>query len=101
MNNQDIEQLKSALVAQTAKSDAIRLARIERYISFLRIDAQCDAEIKRDGTSVKIENGSQTFTKQHPAIETKLRIQKELEKLEDALGITSSSSVEDQGSSLI
>jgi len=98
MNNKDIEKLKTALMAQTDKSDAIRLARIERYISFLRIDAQCDSEIKRDGTSVKIENGSQTFTKQHPAIETKLRIQKELEKLEDALGITASSSSVEGGS---
>lgn len=102
MKDKDIENLRNTLIKQTGEADAIRLGKIERYISFLRIDAQCDNEIKRDGTSIKIENGSQSFTKQHPAIETKLSIQKELEKLENSLGITfvtpspSASSVEDK-----
>ena len=102
MRDKDIENLRKALMNQTGENDAVRLGKIERYISFLRIDAQCDSEIKRDGTSIKIENGSQSFTKQHPAIETKLSIQKELEKLETSLGITSvvpsaaTSSVEDK-----
>lgn len=103
MKDKDVELIRKALIEQTGASDAVRLGKIERYVSFLRIDSQCDAEIKRDGTTIRIENGSQSFTKQHPAIETKLKIQKELEKLEDALGITSApaSTVEGKGGGLI
>lgn len=102
MKDKDIESIRKALIEQTDASDAVRLGKIERYASFLRIDSQCDSEIKRDGTTIKIENGSQTFTKQHPAIETKLKIQKELEKLETVLGIASASStVKGKGGGLI
>ena len=101
MKDKDIELIRKALIEQTDASDAVRLGKIERYASFLRIDSQCDAEIKRDGTTIRIENGSQSFTKQHPAIETKLKIQKELEKLESVLGITSSAPVKGKGGGLI
>lgn len=102
MKDKEIEKLKELLTAQTDANDVVRLRKIKSYISYLYIDAQCDKEIQRDGTSLKIENGSQVFFKQHPAIETKLDIQDKIEKLESALGISSApSSVEGKGGGLI
>ena len=103
MKKADIEKLKKDLLKQTKTDDKIRSAKIERYISFLYIDMQCDEEINRDGPSIVIENGSQRFTKRHPSIDTKLDIYEKIELLEQSLGIASnpspSSTVEGNGKS--
>lgn len=98
-----IKKIEKDLLARHA-NDPIKLSKVHRYIRFLKIDLSCDDDIDKDGTTIKIENGTQRFLKQHPAISTKLEISKEIEKLEDALGIkseeppsASSSTVDDKG----
>lgn len=98
-----IKKIEKDLLARHA-DDPIKLAKVHRYIRFLRIDLKCDADIDNDGTTIRVENGSQNFLKQHPAIATKLSISKEIEKLEDALGIkvdtpapSASSTVDEKG----
>ncbi|WP_193768886.1 P27 family phage terminase small subunit [Metasolibacillus meyeri] len=99
-----IKKIEKDLLARHA-DDPIKLSKVHRYIRFLKIDLSCDTDIDKDGTTIKIENGTQNFLKQHPAIATKLSISKEIEKLEDALGIkiesepaaTAPSTVEDKG----
>ncbi|MFS0819663.1 P27 family phage terminase small subunit [Lysinibacillus sp. 1P01SD] len=103
--DKEIKKIEKELLARHA-DDPIKLSKVHRYIRFLKIDLKCDADIDKDGTTIKIENGTQNFLKQHPAIATKLSISKEIEKLEDALGIkndsnptpsASSSTVDDKG----
>ena len=100
-----IKKIEKDLLTRHA-DDPIKLSKVHRYIQFLKIDLSCDKDINQDGTTIKIENGTQSFLKQHPAIATKLSISKEIEKLEDALGIkneseqipaSSTSTVEDKG----
>ncbi|MCT6925392.1 P27 family phage terminase small subunit [Metasolibacillus sp.] len=99
-----IKKIEKDLLARHA-DDPIKLSKVHRYIRFLKIDLSCDTDIDKDGTTIRIENGTQNFLKQHPAIATKLSISKEIEKLEDALGIkiesepaaTAPSTVEDKG----
>lgn len=100
-----IREIEKDLLARHA-DDPIKLSKVHRYIRFLKIDISCDKDIDKDGTTIEIENGTQRFLKQHPAIATKLSISKEIEKLEDALGIkkdsdptpsASSSTVDDKG----
>lgn len=100
-----IKKIEKDLLTRHA-DDPIKLSKVHRYIQFLKIDLSCDKDINQDGTTIKIENGTQSFLKQHPAIATKLSISKEIEKLEDALGIkneseqapaSSTTTVEDKG----
>lgn len=99
-----IREIEKDLLARHA-DDPIKLSKVHRYIRFLKIDISCDKDIDKDGTTIEIENGTQRFLKQHPAIATKLSISKEIEKLEDSLGIkndmtvpsTAASTVDDKG----
>lgn len=98
-----IKKIEKDLLLRHA-DDPIKLSKVHRYIQFLKIDLSCDSDIGKDGTTIKVENGTQNFLKQHPAIATKLSISKEIEKLEDALGIKndsdpapSASTVDDKG----
>ena len=86
----EIKKIEKDLLARHA-CDPIKLSKVHRYIRFLKIDLSCDDDINKDGTTIKVENGTQNFLKQHPAIATKLSISKEIEKLEDALGIKNES----------
>lgn len=85
-----IKEIEKDLLARHA-DDPIKLSKVHRYIQFLKIDINCDRDISKDGTTIKVENGTQNFLKQHPAISTKLSISKEIEKLEDTLGIKNES----------
>lgn len=82
----DINKLRQELLTQF-EDDALKKAYIERYISFLKIDAKCDTDIRKNGTMVWTENGSQRFAKTNPSVTTKLDIAKKLERLEHLIGI--------------
>ena len=86
MKISDINKLRRELLEQF-EDDALKKAYVERYISFLKIDAKCDTDIRKEGTMIWIENGSQRFAKTNPSVETKLEIAKKLERLEHLIGI--------------
>lgn len=66
---------------------------VERYVDFLKIDSRCDAEIRKDGATIWIENASQRFAKPHPAVKTKLDVASKMERLEVLIGIAPSEEV--------
>jgi DNA-binding XRE family transcriptional regulator len=82
----DINKLRQELLKQY-ETDPLKKAYVERYISFLKIDAKCDTDIRQEGTMIWIENGSQRFAKTNPSVNTKLEIAKKLERLEHLIGI--------------
>jgi len=82
----DINKLRQELLKQH-ENDALKRAYIERYISFLKVDAKCDTDINKNGAMIWIENGSQRFAKTNPAVTSKLDIAKKLERLEHLIGI--------------
>lgn len=86
MKVSDINKLRQELLRQF-ENDALKRAYVERYISFLKIDAKCDTDIRKEGTMIWIENGSQRFAKTNPSVNTKLEIAKKLERLEHLIGI--------------
>lgn len=86
MKISDINKLRQELLEQF-EDDAMKKAYIERYISFLKIDAKCDTDINKQGTMIWIENGSQRFPKTNPSVNTKLDIAQKLERLENLIGI--------------
>lgn len=88
MKVSDINKLRQELLKQY-EDDALKRAYVERYISFLKIDKKCDADINKNGTMIWIENGNQRFAKTNPSVTTKLEIAKKLERLEHLIGIAS------------
>lgn len=87
MKISDINKLRQELLKQH-QNDTMKRAYVERYISFLKIDAKCDVDIKKEGTMIWIENGNQRFAKINPSVDTKLEIAKKLERLEHLIGIS-------------
>ena len=83
----DINKLRQELLKKH-ENDPLKKAYIERYVSYLKIDARCDREIRKEGTMIWIENGPQRYAKTNPAITTKLEIAKKLERLEHLIGLT-------------
>lgn len=96
MKVSDINQLRRELLNKY-EGDPLKKAYIERYVSYLKIDAKCDTDIRKNGAMVWIENGSQRFVKTNPAVEVKLQIAKKLERLEHQIGLNNN----DERSSLI
>lgn len=86
MKISDINKLRQELLSKY-ENDPLKKAYIERYISFLKLDAKCDTDIRKEGTMIWIENGSQRFAKTNPSVNTKLEIAKKLERLEHLIGI--------------
>lgn len=86
MKISDINKLRRELL-ERFKDDIVKRMHVERYISFLRIDSKCDTDIRKEGTTIWIENASQVFAKTHPAVKTKLEVSSKLERLEELIGI--------------
>ena len=86
MKISDINKLRRELL-DIYEGDIIKKTHIERYISFLRIDSKCDTDIRKEGTTIWIENASQVFAKTHPAVKTKLDVSSKIERLEELIGI--------------
>ena len=86
MKISDINKLRKQLIEKN-QNDIVKQVHIERYIEFLKIEAKCNTEIRKEGTTVWVENGSQRFPKPHPSLQTKLEISKKIEQLEMAIGI--------------
>lgn len=88
----DINKLRKQLI-EGIDDDLVMKMYVERYIDFLKIDSKCDAEIRKEGATIWIENASQRFAKPHPAVKTKLDIATKMERLEVLIGIAPSEEV--------
>lgn len=88
----DINKLRKSLLEEVG-DDLVKKMYIERYIDFLKIDSKCDAEIRKEGATIWIENASQKFAKPHPAVKTKLDVASKMERLEVLIGIAPSENV--------
>lgn len=86
MKISDINKLRKKLLEEN-EGDIVKQIWIERYVSFLKLDSNCDKDIRKDGTTIWTENATQRFAKTHPSVETKLEIANEIEKLEVLIGI--------------
>ena len=84
----DLERLKQQLMERIDTDDLLEVKKVERYIELLKLDAECDKVIERDGSTIVIENGTQRFIKSHPAMTDKTKINTQLIALEKTLNFT-------------
>lgn len=84
-----ISKLELQLLSRIDQDDLIEVKKIKRYIQLLKLDATCDAAIKKDGATITIENGTQRFIKTHPAMTEKMKINTQLIALEKSFNFIS------------
>jgi hypothetical protein len=71
--------------------DLVQLEKVERYIDLVKSFRKINETIAKEGESIAIQNGSQTFTKAHPLINERNKINTSL------LSIEKSFDFEDEG----
>lgn len=81
----NLGQLKKQLLSRIDTEDLLEVNKVERMIKLLDDMQKCDAEIKKEGISIIVENGSQRFIKSHPSLNDKVKINAQLISLEKTI----------------
>lgn len=84
-----IRKLELQLMSRIDQDDLIEVKKIKRYIQLIKLDIACDRAIKKDGSTIVIENGKQRFIKTHPAMTEKMKINTQLIALEKTFNFIS------------
>ncbi|TFE02879.1 hypothetical protein [Jeotgalibacillus salarius] len=84
-----IRKLELQLMSRIDQDDLIEVKKIKRYIQLIKLDIACDRAIKKDGSTIVIENGTQRFIKSHPAMTEKMKINAQLIALEKTFNFIS------------
>lgn len=88
----DIEKLHEQLMSKIDTDDLMEVKKVKRYITLLEMDQLCDEAIKRDGSTIVIENGKQRFVKSHPSMNDKTKINSQLIAIERTFNFISEGS---------
>lgn len=84
-----ITDLKEELMSKIDTNDLVQVDKVERYIALVKSFRRITTTINKEGESVTTENGSQRFTKAHPLISERNKINASLLSIEKSLPIDS------------
>lgn len=73
-----ITQLKKQLMERIDTDDLVMVEKVERYIDLVKSFRKVSRTITKEGESVTTINGSQKFTKAHPLISERNKINSQL-----------------------
>lgn len=93
-----IQKLKKQLMDRIDETDLVEVEKVERYIELVKSFRKVNKQISEEGETVKVINGSQEFTKAHPLIAERNKINAQIINLEKSINFKdalSSTSVED------
>jgi len=85
MSKLNFEELRKQLLARIDTDDLLEVKKINDLIRLHELDAACDEVIDRDGVSITVENGKQKFTKSHPSMNEKMKINAQKIALEKSI----------------
>jgi hypothetical protein len=85
MESTNCDELKKQLLSRIDELDLLEIKKVNNLIRLYELDAKCDEVIDRDGVSIVIENGSQKFTKSHPSMNEKMKINAQIIALEKSI----------------
>ncbi|AUJ23125.1 P27 family phage terminase small subunit [Virgibacillus dokdonensis] len=80
-----ITKLKKQLMNRIDTEDLVQVEKVERYIDLVKSFRRVNSIITKEGESVVTENGSQRFTKAHPLISERNKINASLLSIERSL----------------
>ena len=85
MEKGNFEDLRKQLLSRIDTDDLLEVKKINDLIRLHELDAACDEVINRDGISITVENGKQKFTKSHPSMNEKMKINAQKIALEKSI----------------
>ena len=94
-----ITKLKEQLMSRIEVDDLVKVEKVERYIDLVKSFRKVTRTITKEGESVTTENGLQKFTKAHPLIGERNKINAQLIALgkDLELGNKIKNTTDDQG----
>lgn len=78
----NIKNMQEQLMSRIDKDDLVEVEKVERYVSLVKLNKQLDKDIKREGSTVVTENGTQRFVKSHPAVNDKMKVNAQMLAIE-------------------
>lgn len=63
-----INNIKDYLLSRIDTTNPVEVEKVGRYLRHIEIYRRMERTVKKEGVSVKIENGSQSFLKAHPLL---------------------------------
>lgn len=81
-----VTKLKQQLMERIDVEDLMQVEKVERYINLVSSFRKVNKIIEREGESVLTENGAQRFTKAHPLIGERNKINASLLNIEKSFG---------------
>ncbi|WLR52454.1 P27 family phage terminase small subunit [Bacillus tianshenii] len=81
-----ITKLKKQLMERIDTEDLVQVEKVERYISLVKSFRRVSKTIEQEGESVVTQNGAQRFTKAHPLIGERNKINASLLSIEKSFG---------------
>lgn len=85
MEKGNFEELRKQLLSRIDTDDLLEVKKVNDLIRLHELDAACDEVIDRDGVSITVENGKQKFTKSHPSMNEKMKINAQKIALEKSI----------------
>lgn len=82
-----ITELKKQLMSKIDVNNLVEVEKVERYIDLVKSFRKVNKTITKEGESVVTQNGSQVFTKAHPLISERNKINSSLIALGRDLGL--------------
>ncbi|WP_340455159.1 P27 family phage terminase small subunit [Peribacillus butanolivorans] len=96
-----ITELKEQLMNKINLDDLIQVEKVERYIDLVKSFRRVNKIINKEGESVTTKNGSQSFTKGHPLIGERNKINASLLSIEKSFGFEGEKEIKHSASDLI
>ena len=81
-----IERLKIQLMSKIDPTDLMQVEKVERYIDLVKAFRTINAKIDKEGETLETKNGMQSFTKAHPLITERNKINASLLSIEKSFG---------------
>lgn len=96
-----ITKLKDQLMDRIDTSDLVQVEKVERYIDLVKSFRRVSKTINKEGESITVQNGSQSFVKAHPLIGERNKINASLLNIEKSFGFGNREDDEDENSGLL
>lgn len=81
-----LKNLREQLMDRIDSDDLVQVEKVERYMHLVQSFRKVNTAIKKEGESILVENGSQRFTKAHPLIAERNKINASLLSIEKSFG---------------
>jgi hypothetical protein len=96
-----ITKLKKQLMERIDVDDLVQVEKVERYINLVESFRKINIIIEKEGESITTENGAQRFTKAHPLIGERNKVNASLLSIEKSFGFIGGKDDDDDDSGLL